>query len=85
MLDANLTAQLSAYLERVRKPFQIVASLDDSDSALEMRSLLEEVAALSPQISLRIDGQAARKPSFALLADGDAAAEGRICGHSAGP
>ena len=30
MLDANLKAQLKAYLERVKLPFVITASLDDS-------------------------------------------------------
>jgi len=66
MLDTNLTGQLKAYLERVREPFEMVASLDDSSSAHEMRELLEEVAALSPLITLRTDGNDARKPSFSL-------------------
>lgn len=66
MLDTNLTGQLKAYLERVREPFEMVASLDDSPSAHEMRELLEEVAALSPLITLRTDGNDARKPSFSL-------------------
>ena len=66
MLDANLTAQLKAYLERVREPFEMVASLDDSQNARDMRELLEEITQLSPQITLRTDGQDARRPSFAL-------------------
>jgi alkyl hydroperoxide reductase subunit F len=66
MLDANLTAQLKAYLERVREPFEMVASLDDSQNARDMRELLEEITQLSAQITLRTDGQDARRPSFAL-------------------
>jgi alkyl hydroperoxide reductase subunit F len=66
MLDATLTSQLKAYLERVREPFEMVASLDDSQNARDMRELLEEVAALSPLITLRTDGQDARRPSFSL-------------------
>lgn len=66
MLDANLTAQLKAYLERVREPFEMVASLDDSQNARDMRELLEEITQLSPHILLRTDGQDARRPSFAL-------------------
>jgi alkyl hydroperoxide reductase subunit F len=66
MLDANLTAQLKAYLERVREPFEMVASLDDSQNARDMRELLEEITQLSSQITLRTDGQDARRPSFAL-------------------
>lgn len=33
MLDANLKTQLKAYLEKVSQPFEIVASLDDSDKS----------------------------------------------------
>ncbi|MBT9524728.1 MAG: alkyl hydroperoxide reductase subunit F [Rhizobacter sp.] len=66
MLDANLTAQLKAYLERVREPFEMVASLDDSENSRDMRTLLEQIAELSPQITLKTDGTDARKPSFAL-------------------
>ncbi len=66
MLDANLTAQLKAYLERVREPFEVVASLDDSENSRDMRSLLEQIAVLSPHITLKTDGTDARTPSFAL-------------------
>jgi NADH-dependent peroxiredoxin subunit F len=66
MLDANLTAQLKAYLERVREPFEMVASLDDSQNSRDMRTLLEQIAELSPHITLKTDGTDARKPSFAL-------------------
>ncbi|MBC7992516.1 MAG: alkyl hydroperoxide reductase subunit F [Rhizobacter sp.] len=66
MLDANLTAQLKAYLERVREPFEMVASLDDSQNSRDMHTLLEQVAELSPHITLKTDGTDVRKPSFAL-------------------
>ena len=66
MLDDTLKAQLKAYLERVTQPFEIVASLDDSASAREMQGLLQDIAALSDKITLKLDGQDARKPSFAL-------------------
>lgn len=36
MLDANLKTQLKAYLEKVSQPFEIVASLDDSDKSREL-------------------------------------------------
>jgi NADH-dependent peroxiredoxin subunit F len=72
MLDANLKTQLGAYLERVKLPFEIIASLDDSPAAQEMRTLLEEVAALSDKITLRTDGDAERRPSFALARAGEA-------------
>ena len=44
MLDDAIKTQLKAYLERVSQPFDIVASLDGSESAQEMRALLETIA-----------------------------------------
>jgi len=66
MLDANMKAQLKAYMEKVTRPFEIVASLDDGAKSGELRSLLQDIAALSDKITLREDGQDERKPSFAL-------------------
>jgi NADH-dependent peroxiredoxin subunit F len=66
MLDETLTAQLKGYLERVKYPFEIVASLDASPASVEMRALLEHITALSHFITLKTDGQDARKPSFSL-------------------
>ncbi|MFG6449069.1 alkyl hydroperoxide reductase subunit F [Roseateles sp. BYS180W] len=72
MLDVQLKEQLKAYLERVREPFEIVATLDSSDTAAEMRELLQEIAAACDKIQLRWDGQDARAPSFALQRAGEA-------------
>ncbi|GAB2547775.1 alkyl hydroperoxide reductase subunit F [Rhodanobacter koreensis] len=66
MLDANLTAQLKAYLEKVTQPIEIVASLDDSAKSLELNQLLEEITALSDRISLVRRDDNERKPSFAI-------------------
>jgi len=66
MLDDTLKTQLKAYLERVTQPFEIVASLGDSDSSREMDGLLRDIAALSDKITLRSDGSDARQPSFSL-------------------
>lgn len=72
MLDANLKGQLQAYLEKVTQPFEIVASLDNGAKSTELQNLLEEIAGLSDMITLRTDGDDARKPSFALnRIDGD--------------
>ncbi|PPV09714.1 alkyl hydroperoxide reductase subunit F [Xanthomonas axonopodis pv. vasculorum] len=71
MLDANLKTQLTAYLERVTRPIQINASIDDNAGSREMLDLLEELVLLSDKISLDIhrdDNQ--RKPSFALTTPG---------------
>ena len=67
MLDEQLKTQLAAYLERVTQPFELVASLDDSETARDMRELLETIQALrADKITLRTDGTDARKPSFSL-------------------
>ena len=66
MLDANLKNQLKAYLEKVTQPFEIVASLDDSDKSRELHGLLEDIRSLSDKITLKTDGTDVRTPSFAL-------------------
>ena len=72
MLDDTLKAQLQAYLERVKIPFEIVASLDDSAAAQEMHGLLQDIIALCDKITLRTDGTDAHKPSFTLARIGEA-------------
>ena len=70
MLDSNIQAQLKAYLERLQQPIELVASLDDSAGAAEMRELLNDIAPLSDKVTLRFDGQDARKPSFQITRAG---------------
>ena len=66
MLDANMKAQLKTYLEKVSRPFEIVASLDDSAKSGELRTLISDIAGLTDKITVREDGDDARRPSFAL-------------------
>jgi len=66
MLDANLSAQLKAYLEKVTQPIEIVESLDDGAKSAELHELLVEIAALSDQITLVRRDDDVRKPSFAI-------------------
>jgi alkyl hydroperoxide reductase subunit F len=66
MLESNLKTQLKAYLEKVTQPFEIVASLDDGEKSRELLSLLQDIAGLSDKITLKTDGDDARKPSFSL-------------------
>jgi alkyl hydroperoxide reductase subunit F len=70
MLDSNIQAQLKAYLERLQQPIELVASLDDSAGAAEMRELLNDIAPLSDKVTVRFDGQDARKPSFQITRAG---------------
>ncbi|MEZ5632082.1 MAG: alkyl hydroperoxide reductase subunit F [Burkholderiaceae bacterium] len=73
MLDDDLKQQLAAYLERVKEPFELVATLGSDDKSKEMRELLELIASLSDKITLRTDGQDTRVPSFALQKPGSTA------------
>ncbi|HEY4083563.1 MAG TPA: alkyl hydroperoxide reductase subunit F [Burkholderiaceae bacterium] len=66
MLDDTLKAQLAAYLERVKLPFEIIASLDEGDASKDLLNLLETIVGMSDKITLRTDGADARRPSFAL-------------------
>jgi NADH-dependent peroxiredoxin subunit F len=67
MLEANLKTQLKAYLEKVSRPIEIVASLDNSPKSIELKDLLHEIATLSDRIAViekRDDSE--RKPSFSI-------------------
>ncbi|AKT52850.1 alkyl hydroperoxide reductase [Arsenicicoccus sp. oral taxon 190] len=61
-----MTTQVKGLLANVKEPIELVASLDDRPKAEEMRQLLQELAALSDQVSLRTDGTADRRPSFRI-------------------
>ncbi len=71
MLEANIKAQLKAYLERLVQPIELVASLDDGAKSRELHGLLEEIATLSDKVSLRVDGSNARRPSFGISLKGE--------------
>lgn len=67
MLDANLQTQLKAYLERLQKPLEIVATLDDSKAAGEVKSLLADLVTLSDKITVIENNDLdVRKPSFMI-------------------
>ncbi|WP_456291572.1 alkyl hydroperoxide reductase subunit F [Pseudomonas sp. AK106] len=70
MLDANLKAQLKSYLERITRPIEIVASLDDGAKSQEMLALLNDIVSSSDKITLDTNGSDARTPSFALNSPG---------------
>ena len=70
MLDNTIQTQLKAYLERLQQPIELIASLDDSAGAAEMRELLEDIAGLSDKVSVRFDGQDERRPSFQVTRAG---------------
>ena len=69
MLDQHLTAQLTAHLQHLREPIELVSSLDDSAKSAQLDELLREIAACSDLVSVRRAGaheEDARRPSFAI-------------------
>ncbi len=70
VLDPGLTKQLQQHLDLVQRPIELVATLDDSDRSAQLAQLLDEVAALSEHVSVRRDGDAERRPSFAIVRTG---------------
>ncbi len=67
MLDDSIKGQLSSYFERITQPIELIASLDDSQGAADIRELVTEVAAVAPdKITVRLDGNFERKPSFQI-------------------
>ena len=72
MLDADIKGQLKAYLERLQRPIELVASLDASAKGQEMRELLQDILDCSDRISLR-EAAHARTPSFGVAVPGETA------------
>jgi alkyl hydroperoxide reductase subunit F len=66
MLTDTLQTQLKAYLDRITHPVELVATLDERPASAEMRTLLAQIAALSARVSVRFDGDDARRPSFSI-------------------
>jgi NADH-dependent peroxiredoxin subunit F len=67
MLDANLKAQLAAYLERMTQPVEIVASLDDTQASRDMQALLKDIGDASARITVIETREGPyRTPSFQL-------------------
>src|SRR5918998_3090189 len=69
MLDAALTSQLRTHFEKIVRPVELVAALDDSPNAREMAELLDELTGLSDKVTVVEDddeGADVRRPSFAI-------------------
>ncbi len=67
MLDNNMQAQLKVYLEKLRRPVELVANLDDGAKSKEIKQLLTEITQLSDKVSLReTQDPSLRTPSFLI-------------------
>jgi alkyl hydroperoxide reductase subunit F len=73
MLDATIKAQLEQYLDLLENPIELVMSLNTSDASHEMQALLNDIAAMSPKITLReAHDSSLRAPSFSVARPGEA-------------
>ncbi|RID99557.1 alkyl hydroperoxide reductase subunit F [Simplicispira hankyongi] len=71
MLDDTLKTQLKAYLERLQRPVELVATLDDSTASNELRELLQDIRAQSDKITVvEKNDLDVRKPSFLITNPG---------------
>jgi NADH-dependent peroxiredoxin subunit F len=74
MLEAALKAQLATYLQRVTQPVELVATLDGSNAAQELRALLDDVVSAGDgRVTLRVVDDAERSPSFTIGQPGQVA------------
>ena len=73
MLDDTLKSQLQTYLGMLRHPICLIASLDGSETGVEMRSLLDTIVGLSDKVTLDTTGNDQRKPSFVVARAGETA------------
>ena len=71
MLDDALKTQLQQYLGLLRQPIRLIASLDDSETGVDMKSLLETIVSLSDKVTLDTTGNDVRKPSFVVARAGE--------------
>ncbi len=73
MLDDSIRDQLRTYFQKLDKPLELVASLDRSPGAEEMRALLADLRVLSSKLTIREDGDDPRRPSFSIARIGEVA------------
>jgi alkyl hydroperoxide reductase subunit F len=72
MLEANLKAQLAAYLQRISQPVELVASLDDTPASGKLQELLRDIAQASPLVAIvETRGGPHRAPSFSVGVPGE--------------
>src|SRR3569833_1518454 len=72
MLDQDLKEQLRGYLERLVRPVEIAANLDDSEGSRELLALLDDIASTSERVHVRTGYEVSvRAPSFTVGSPGE--------------
>ena len=75
MLDTDMKTQLQAYLQKLVRPVELIAALDDGETSRELRGLLVELTQLSDKVTLREAREPGdRVPSFAITSPGQSIA-----------
>jgi alkyl hydroperoxide reductase subunit F len=67
MLDAAIAAQLKSYLGNLKRPIELIASLDEGAKSREVRELLQEIATMSDLVTFIEKNDNDRKPSFLVI------------------
>jgi alkyl hydroperoxide reductase subunit F len=74
MLDAEMKAEVSTWLERLVTPVAITAYTDDSKDSADMFALLGDIASMSSMVTVTESRDSGgRRPSFALARPGEPA------------
>ena len=71
MLDTQMKTQLQSYLQNLRTPIRLIATLDGSEKSAQLRELLLEISELSDKVSFDDSGTDSRKPSFVVAKEGE--------------
>ena len=72
MLDAELKEQLKAHLSGLGHAVELVVDSSTHEQQVELLEMLEGVAECSADLSVRITGEQAELPQFAVHSDGQA-------------
>ncbi len=70
MLDAGMKTQLKTYLQNLRMPIELVATVDDGANSRQLTELLSDIAEASDKVTVRTDGTADRPASFDIVRTG---------------
>jgi alkyl hydroperoxide reductase subunit F len=70
MLEIELKNQLATYLQKIQHPFEIVGTLDTSETSTKMVELLKTIQSLrSDKITLKLNGSDHRSSSFSIASE----------------